>query len=266
MKPPQQSETSRAFSLVELLVVIGIIGILAALVLTTVSQGKNKAKGIQCVGNVRQLGQALQLFVADQHVYPLLLNPDYFKGQYSEHFSTWNAALENQISKNFPRPDWQNDPKSVWHCPSAKPPADLPSNEGYQDYGYNGYGMSSLREEKILGLGGRFHNSTNGRFEPPVAEGEITNPSEMMALGDGFTGHQGLVQDGRAGLWRNIDAQGNSESTKRSESRHQGRANVVFCDGHVESPTLKFLFEDTSDAALVRWNRDHLPHREKLPP
>jgi prepilin-type processing-associated H-X9-DG protein len=45
-----------------------------------------------------------------------------------------------------------------------------------------------------------------------------------------------------------------------------GKANVVFCDGHVESPTLKFLFEDTSDAALVRWNRDHLPHREKLSP
>jgi prepilin-type processing-associated H-X9-DG protein len=49
-------------------------------------------------------------------------------------------------------------------------------------------------------------------------------------------------------------------------ARHQGKANVMFCDGHVESPTLQFLFEDTSDAALVRWNRDHLPHREKLSP
>ncbi|HEY5040889.1 MAG TPA: H-X9-DG-CTERM domain-containing protein [Verrucomicrobiae bacterium] len=45
-----------------------------------------------------------------------------------------------------------------------------------------------------------------------------------------------------------------------------GKANVVFCDGHVESPTLQFLFADTSDAALSRWNRDHLPHREKLSP
>ncbi|HEY2328769.1 MAG TPA: type II secretion system protein [Verrucomicrobiae bacterium] len=44
------------------------------------------------------------------------------------------------------------------------------------------------------------------------------------------------------------------------------QANVVFCDGHVESPTLQFLFEDTSDEALSRWNRDHLPHREKLSP
>ena len=44
------------------------------------------------------------------------------------------------------------------------------------------------------------------------------------------------------------------------------RANVVFCDGHVESPTLQFLFADTSDAALSRWNRDHQPHRERLAP
>jgi hypothetical protein len=31
---------------------------------------------------------------------------------------------------------------------------------------------------------------------------------------------------------------------------------VVFCDGHVESPTLPFLFADTSDYALSGWNRD----------
>jgi hypothetical protein len=42
------------------------------------------------------------------------------------------------------------------------------------------------------------------------------------------------------------------------------QANVVFCNGHVESPTLKFLFAATSDAALSRWNRDHQPHRELL--
>jgi hypothetical protein len=33
---------------------------------------------------------------------------------------------------------------------------------------------------------------------------------------------------------------------------------MVFCDGHVESPTLQFLFADTSDAALSRWNRVRL--------
>ena len=41
---------------------------------------------------------------------------------------------------------------------------------------------------------------------------------------------------------------------------------MVFCDGHVESPTLQFLFTDTSAAALIRRNRDHQSHRDRLVP
>ena len=88
-----------------------------------------------------------------------------------------------------------------------------------------------------------------------------------MAIGDGFKGGNGVIVDGTyLWLWRTYGVQDYLGSTKRSYARHQGKANVVFCDGHVESPTLQFLFADTSDAALSRWNRDHLPHREKLSP
>jgi hypothetical protein len=34
------------------------------------------------------------------------------------------------------------------------------------------------------------------------------------------------------------------------------KANVVFCASPVESPPLTFLFADTSDAVLRRWNRE----------
>ncbi len=91
----------------------------------------------------------------------------------------------------------------------------------------------------------------------------------MMAIGDGFKGGDGVIWDGQPYLWRTYGLQDTGMyvgSTKRSYTRHQGKANVVFCDGHVEPPTLKFLFEDTSDAALSRWNRDHQPHRERLSP
>jgi prepilin-type processing-associated H-X9-DG protein len=77
-----------------------------------------------------------------------------------------------------------------------------------------------------------------------------------MAVGDSFSGDVHFTREKLSDLIK----MGNTLT------RHQGHANVVFCDGHVESPTLKFLFEDTSDAALARWNRDHLPHREKLSP
>ena len=87
----------------------------------------------------------------------------------------------------------------------------------------------------------------------------------MMAIGDGLIGNSHFIEDGTPELWRTFtyDPFG---GTKRAYARHQGKANVVFCDGHVESPMLQFLFEDTSDDALSRWNRDHLPHREKLSP
>ena len=88
----------------------------------------------------------------------------------------------------------------------------------------------------------------------------------MIAIADDFYGGNEIIKDGGLVIGRTSGLQDYYGSTKRSYARHQGKANVVFCDGHVESPTLKFLFEDTSDAALARWNRDHLPHREKLSP
>jgi len=133
--------------------------------------------------------------------------------------------------------------------------------------------MSAQTDTNSLGLGGHYvwDFPKNTRYTaPPVRETEVAAPSEMMAIGDGFEGGSGIIRDGVSVLWR-IDNVNNYlgsalGSTQRAYARHQSRANVVFCDGHVESPTLKFLFEDTNDAALVGWNRDHLPHREKLSP
>jgi prepilin-type processing-associated H-X9-DG protein len=89
----------------------------------------------------------------------------------------------------------------------------------------------------------------------------------MMAIGDGFAGNNGVVADESWVLGR---MPGIKEyypgSTKHAYSRHGGKADVVFCDGHVESPSFKTLFDDDSDAALSRWNRDHRPHRQLLGP
>ena len=264
-----------AFSLLELLVVITIIGILLALLLAAVSQAKGKALRIHCANNVRQLGMAMQLFTTDFHYYPFQVNFAYWKGGYQENFTSWDAALDNQISSHFPSDHWRDETNNgVWTCPAAKRPLDFPNDTGYSSYGYNGYGLIKSEgsfPQEFLGLSG--NNSPDAKiYSPPIKESQIASPADMIEIGDGFRGNAGIVQDSH-GLWRGylprdiyFDEQGNVNSTKRSYLRHQGKANVVFCDGHVESPTLKFLFDDTSDAALARWNRDHLPHREKLTP
>lgn len=259
-------------TLVELLVVIAIIAILAALLLTAVSQAKGKAQQTQCANNVRQLGLALQGFVTDNNVFPLRVNPDYYAGQYPEHKQSWIPALQNaelvipgSLTNRISFNKWVGE--GVWKCPAANPPSNWPTNNQlYVSYGYNWCGISKNSDTNSLGLGGHLMGNASRVVAPPVRETEVASPSEMMAIGDGFVGGNGTIRDGARVLYRTLDATDFLNSTKRSYARHQGKANVVFCDGHVESPTLKFLFEDTSDTALARWNRDHLPHREKLSP
>ena len=130
---------------------------------------------------------------------------------------------------------------------------------GFSDYGYNddkftGKGFKDFANK--FGLQGHYvpdANRPSAWSFKPITESEVVVPSDMMAIGDCFEGNA-LLRRTTIDFFKDL---GNILT------RHQGKANVVFCDGHVESPTLKFLFEDTSDTALARWNRDHQPHSEK---
>jgi len=250
----------------EVLVVIAIIAILATLLMTGLAQAKAKALRTQCANNVRQLGIGLQAYVAENNVYPLLVE-ELPGGPWMFTLRQTEVPASMIANRHIFFDQWWG--QGVWRCPSASKPSDWSTNDSYFFYGYNCYGLSLLSDTNSLGLGGHhiwdFHGQSRSPA-PAINEAEVTSPVDMMALADGFTGNNGIIRDGTMVFGRHLGIQDHLGGSKRSYARHQGRANVVFCDGHVESPTLNFLFVDTSDEALSRWNRDHQPHREKLAP
>jgi prepilin-type processing-associated H-X9-DG protein/prepilin-type N-terminal cleavage/methylation domain-containing protein len=249
------SKAKSAMTLVELLVVIAIIAVLAALLLPSLTRSKATAQSIACKSNLRQLGIYLQMYLSANHCYPVNGRNDTRPASRADSAIFWTGKLARE-EFGVSQPTTNFFQEGVWRCPSAVWSVSMlvgaaHGNTELLNYGYNDdrYNGNSLKApDKMFGLQG--HYSLKTKYISSIAESEVVSSSDMMAIGDGFEGN-GLLQRSPIDFykeWGNILA------------RHEGSANVVFCDGHVESPRLKFLFEDTNADALVRWSRDHQPH------
>jgi prepilin-type N-terminal cleavage/methylation domain-containing protein/prepilin-type processing-associated H-X9-DG protein len=241
------------FTLIELLAVVAVIAMVAALLLPVVSKAKGSAQRVQCANNLHQMGVGLQVFLDNNHSYPVLItstNDGYPQGD-----RTWIAQLEREgIGISQPSSNYFHE--GLWKCPSARWSHSAMRRNAEPDcYGYNAYGIASttsLRNE--LALQGHYNPDTYARTG--VTESEVAVPSDMIAIADDYNTSVVLMR-------RNLSE---IASFGNFLIRHQGKANVLFCEGHIESLKLTSMFEDQSDSALAQWNRDHLPHRDQLSP
>lgn len=266
---------SRGLTLVELLVVMSIIAILAALSGVALSKSKGVARKVTCEGNLRQIGIGISEFAGDFNEYPLGDNQRGFaQGLYPECGSCWYDAL-NRNCLHLP-PLQENNlgfiippVLGMWHCPSAQRPTAWDQDvyrKGWLwvEYGYNEHGLGDHNDAN-LGLG-QVKGSTNRLDYRPTPDKDVVSPSDMIAAGDGIIGWGTNYLDGSddIGIVARAGGPQRFNETQTVLLRHNGCVNMVFCDGHVESPKAAALFSLTNSASLARWNKDHQPHSELL--
>jgi len=91
----------------------------------------------------------------------------------------------------------------------------------------------------------------------------------MIAIGDGCNGSWGVdpplpydIYESYGDLAR--EGLGDWTIAPTGRKRHQGRLNIVFCDGHVEGVNVQSLYFSKDDREMRLWNVDNQPHRERL--
>ncbi|MBN1394800.1 MAG: DUF1559 domain-containing protein [Pirellulales bacterium] len=130
---PRIPQSPRAFTLVELLVVITIIGILIALLLPAVQAAREAARRAQCSNNMKQIGLALHLYHEVHGVFPPGGGVQFPGGGVAWEWSALvlphmeQEAISKTIDFTFPY-NWTQNVDMIrtfvytYICPSTRPP------------------------------------------------------------------------------------------------------------------------------------------------
>lgn len=212
-------KAKNAFTLIELLAVIAIIGILSGLLLPALTKAKSKAHGIQCLGNVKQLALGWTLY-ANDHGGKYVNNHgrDQTREQrnnWANNVLDWNNSPDNTnrlaLTSSLLSP-YMADTIEIFKCPSDKSRAQ------------NGFRNRSYSMNHLIGDPGSLLDQFNPKYIQFISDNNIRQPSDIFVfLGE----HPDTINDGyymnrfHEYKWGNLPA-----------SYHNGATALSYADGH----------------------------------
>lgn len=233
--------SSSAFTLIELLTVIAIIGVLAAIIIPSVSRVRSSARRSMCSSNLRQIGMAFQLYATENRgLYPAPRQADasdkvgsdssgkaIYASTVNPTGGSWAVEISRYVYRDQADINAVKDASgntNIAHCPSY----DLLFNStakltAQSNISTAGYGMNYQLNVNGAIVGATTVNKT--RF-PASA---IVTPGKSTLIGD-----SGEYYINAYAGWT-TSASYPDGYNNGAPTRHEGSANYLFADGHVAS-------------------------------
>ena len=269
----RSTKVAAAFTLIELLVVIAIIAIIASILLPVLTKAQRKALQTSCKNNMRQIGIAGMIYVQDYKQYPGCLSTT-VSGDTGGFYYVWVPRLFIELG---------GGQRKVFSCPAAQPYTWWDTNVNktlggkgpnglYDPYaivinsrfsmGYNDWGIHYTNGLAItrpqLGLGG---DVDGPNYQGGVTDTMVRRPVDMIMICDIPSLPLNLLPTGD--LDANTcpsDCNAANDHSECPANRHEYYTDIIFCDGHVESPLRNQVRDPNNAVWRARWDNDDNPH------
>jgi prepilin-type processing-associated H-X9-DG protein/prepilin-type N-terminal cleavage/methylation domain-containing protein len=241
------------FTLVELLVVIGIIAVLISLLLPALNKARSQAMTVNCQSNLRQVYVATEMYAND---YNGALVPNGGRFLYEDQgvpldqytFRSWDYYLTPYLGGHmmphtpiagFPDLVDMVDPASgvqVMACPAYLDPIQQVPYVG-EGFCYGGWPRDNSYWQTTTGYvwrlkGGNFAWTGYPDYWPTQAE-------RVILLIDSIRGQANIYSAPAPNLWEQSFVATADYAVLGIHCRHAKKANALFVDGHIESLTKK---------------------------
>ena len=236
--PCLRQRDARGFTLVEALVVAGVIGVLASLILPAISNAKGKGYGVVCLNNMRQLALAWNVYAEDRDgylaynygvsdTYATITNGQFLN--WANNVMTWDLQEDNTNETylaNGGLGPYLSGVVSPFRCPADRVVSSKQRDAGWRERTRT-YSMNAM-----VGYAGTFikggTNINNPKFKQFTKLNEIPDPSAIFVF---IEEHPQSINDGYflnkpnalPPHWYDLPA-----------AYHNGGANLSFADGHIE--------------------------------